>query len=42
MFEISVFKDEFVINQDGKKTNIPFSNLVSLDFLNINMVKFMK
>ena len=32
MFEISVFKDEFVINQDGKKTNIPFSNLVSLDF----------
>ena len=32
MFKISILKDEFVINQDGKKTNIPLSNLVYLDF----------
>ena len=32
MFEICISKDEFVINQDGKKTNIPLSNLVYLDF----------
>lgn len=30
MFEISVLKDEFLINQDDKKTSIPISNLVSL------------
>lgn len=32
MFEIFILKDEFVINQDGKKASIPFSNLVYLDF----------
>ena len=32
MFKISILKDEFVINQDGKKTSIPLSNLVYLDF----------
>lgn len=32
MFEISILQDEFLINQNGKKTHIPFSNLVSLDF----------
>ena len=32
MFEISILKDEFVINQDDKKTSIPISNLVYLDF----------
>ena len=32
MFEISILKDEFVINQDGKKTSIPLSNLVYLNF----------
>lgn len=30
MFEISILKDEFLINQDDKKTSIPISNLVSL------------
>ena len=32
MFEISILKDEFLINQDGKNTSIPLSNLVYLDF----------
>ena len=32
MFEISILKNKFVINQDGKKTSIPLSNLVYLDF----------
>lgn len=32
MFKISILKDEFVINQDGKKTSIPLSNLIYLDF----------
>ena len=30
MFKISILKDEFLINQDDKKTSIPISNLVSL------------
>lgn len=32
MFKISILKDEFVINQDGKKTSISLSNLVYLYF----------
>ena len=32
MFEISILKDKLVINQDDKKTSIPISNLVYLDF----------
>ena len=32
MFEISILKNKFVINQDGKKTSITLSNLVYLDF----------
>ena len=32
MFKISILKDEFVINQDSKKTSITLSNLIYLDF----------